>query len=308
MLDLSIIIVNYNTKDFLGQCVNSLLKNLSKEINYEIIIVDNASSDGSQESIKYYVSRLHQDFGGQASIKRKNIKIILNEKNLGFSKANNVGVKASEKSRYVLFLNSDTIMHPGTMERMIQFMDENKDAGAATCKLSMLDGKIDDATHRGFPTPWNSFCHFSGLEKALPKSKLFAGYSLGWMNFNKAHEIDVLAGAFMLVRRKAGEEAKWWDEDYFFYGEDIDFCYMLKEKGWKIYYVPDFSIIHYKGVSSGLKKVSEKITTADNKTKNKTTKWRFNAMRIFYKKHYKQQYPWIVNFLVNLGISIRERI
>lgn len=290
MLDLSIIIVSYNTKDFLKNCINSIVEN-AKNISYEIIVVDNASTDGSVESIK-----------------RKDIKIISNEENLGFSKANNIGVKASDRSRYVLFLNSDTLMQKGTIEEIINFMDKHKDAGAATCKLIMPNGKIDDASHRGFPTPWNAFCHFSGLEKLFPKNKLFAGYSLGWKDLEKTHEIDALAGAFMLVRRKAGEEVKWWDEDYFFYGEDIDFCYMLKSKGWKIYYVPAVSIIHFKGVSGGIKNVSKQITTANEETKKIATEWRFKAMRIFYKKHYQQKYPWIINLLTNAGISIKEHL
>ena len=293
MLDLSIIIVNYNTREFLRGCINSILGSVSKKINYEIIVVDNASSDESAEMIKKEFSQ---------------IKLIANKENGGFSKANNQGIKASQKSRYILFLNPDTIMQDQTIEKMIKFMDENKDAGAATCKLVMLNGKIDDASHRGFPTPWNAFCYFLGLSRIFPKSRIFAGYNLGWMSLEKTHEIDALAGAFMLVRRETGEEAKWWDEDYFFYGEDIDFCYMLKQKGWKIYYVPDVFVTHYKGISGGIKSVSKEITTASKETKIKATNARFNAMRIFYNKHYKQKYPWIINFLVNIGISVRERI
>lgn len=291
MLDLSIVIVNYNTKEFLGKCIASIVKNV-KNISYEIIVVDNASLDGSVKEIQNDSSKF---------------KVILNKENVGFSKANNQGVKASQKSSYVLFLNPDTIIPEKTIEEMVNFMNSHKDAGASTCKLAMPNGKIDDATHRGFPTPWNAFSHFSGLEKIFPKSKLFAGYSLGWMDFNAVHKIDVLAGAFMLVRRNAGDEAKWWDEDYFFYGEDIDFCYILKQKGWKIYYVPSVSIIHYKGVSGGIKEVSSKITTASIETKKRATKCRFNAMRIFYRKHYQQKYPWIINWLVDKGISLREK-
>lgn len=293
MIDLSIIIVNYNTREFLKRCINSILDNVSKKVNYKIIVVDNASSDQSAEMVK-------KEF--------PQIKLIANKENFGFSKANNQGIKASQKSRYILFLNPDTIVQNQTIEQMIKFMDSNKDAGAATCKLLMLNGEIDDASHRGFPTPWNAFSHFLGLSRIFPKSRIFAGYNLGWMDMDKAHEIDVLAGAFMLVRRIAGESVKWWDEDYFFYGEDIDFCYMLKQKGWKIYYIPDLFVTHYKGVSGGIKKVSKEITTASEETKKRTTRARFNAMRIFYNKHYKQKYPWIVNFLVNIGILVRERL
>lgn len=291
MLDLSIIIVSYSAKEFLKKCITSIMENV-KRVLYEIIVVDNNSSDNSSEMVKKEFSQ---------------IKLISNKENIGFSKANNQGIKISKESKYILFLNPDTIVNAGTIEEMINFMDNHSDAGAATCKLVMPNGKIDDATHRGFPTPWNAFCHFTGLSRMFPKSRIFAGYNLGWMDFNSTHKIDVLAGAFMLVRRKAGEEAKWWDEDYFFYGEDIDFCYMLKQKGWKIYYVPKVFVTHYKGVSGGIKAVSRNITTASAETKKSATKWRFEAMRIFYKKHYQQKYPWIINFLVDKGISLKEK-
>jgi GT2 family glycosyltransferase len=189
---------------------------------------------------------------------------------------------------------------------MVEFMDKDKDAGAATCKVMMPNGKIDDASHRGFPTPWNAFTHFSGIAKVLGKTKLFGGYSLGYLDFSKVHEIDSLAGAFMIVGKHAGEEVGWWDEDYFFYGEDIDFCYMLKQKNWKIYYVPQFSVLHYKGVSGGFKKVSRDITTASPETRRRSMQARFNAMRIFYKKYYEKKYPWFITRLVYLGISLKK--
>ncbi len=292
MIDLSIIIVSYNAKAFLKECIASIIKNV-KNISYEIIIVDNNSPDMSSEMVK-------EEF--------PQVKLIVNKKNIGFSKANNQGIRASRESNYILFLNPDTVMQEETIEKMIEFMDVHRDAGASTCRLVMPNGKIDDASHRGFPTPWNSLCHFSGLSRIFPKSRIFAGYNLGWMNLEKTHEIDVLAGAFMLVRRIAGGEVKWWDEDYFFYGEDIDFCFMLKQKRWKIYYVPNVFITHYKGVSGGIKNVSKEITTASKETKIRATKARFNAMRIFYRKHYQQKYPWIINWLVDKGIALREKL
>jgi GT2 family glycosyltransferase len=292
MIDLSIIIVNYNALEFLRKCIVSIIEN-TKGVSCEIIVVDNNSSDRSSEMLRKEYPQ---------------VKLIVNKENVGFSKANNQGVKISKESKYVLFLNPDTVIQKQTIREMLNFMNTHKDVGASTCKLVMPNGKMDDATHRGFPTPWNALCHFSGFEKLFPKNKWFTGYSLGWKNFNSTHEIDVLAGAFMLVRRIAGKEAKWWDEDYFFYGEDIDFCYILKQKGWKIYYVPSVSITHYKGVSGGIKVVSKNITTASEETKRRATKWRFEAMRIFYKKHYQQKYPWLINALVNIGISFRENI
>lgn len=292
MIDLSIIIVSYNTKDLLKECVESIYKTVG-DLSFEIIIVDNASGDGTKEEITNPKSQI------------PNLIYIQNKKNLGFSTANNIGVKKAS-GRYVLFLNPDIVVYENTLQGMVKFMDGQAQAGAATCKLIMPNGKIDDATHRGFPTPWNSFAHFLGLAKFLGKTKLFGGYNLGFMNLSVTHEIDALAGAFMIVRREAGEQVKWWDEDYFFYGEDLDFCFMLKQKGWKIYYVPGFSVLHYKGVSGGLKKVSKEITTASKETKVRATKARFNAMRIFYKKHYADRYPWIITKLVYLGISLKQ--
>ena len=292
MIDLSIIIVSYNTKEFLKNCLASILSSIDGNLSYEIIVVDNASTDTSVSvisNIKYQIS---------------NIKLIKNKKNLGFSKANNIGAKQA-KGRYLLFLNPDTIVYPNTLETMVDFMEEYKDAGAATCKVVMPNGVLDDASHRGFPTPWNSFAHFSTLAKIFPKSRLFGGYSLGWMDLNKIHEIDSCAGAFMIVRREAGQEVQWWDEDYFFYGEDLDFCYKLKEKKWKIYYVPRASILHYKGVSGGIKKISKEITTANRDTKERATWERFEAMKIFYNKHYLKKYPLILTWLVFCGISIK---
>ncbi|HUD09812.1 MAG TPA: glycosyltransferase family 2 protein [Patescibacteria group bacterium] len=294
-MDLSIIIVSYNTKEFLKGCIESIYKT-TKNLKFEIIVVDNASTDDSVRAI----SNLQFPISNKDSL-----KIIQNRENLGFSKANNLGVKKAQ-GRYLLFLNPDVEVHAETLEGMVKFMDEHEDAGAATCKLIMPNGQIDDASHRGFPTPWNSFSHFSGLSKILGKTKLFGGYTLGFKDFAKTHEIDALAGAFMLVRRKAGEQAGWWDEDYFFYGEDIDFCYMLKQKGWKIYYIPQFTVLHYKGVSHGLKKVSRNITTASKETKQRTTKARFRAMRLFYKKHYEQKYPWFITRLVYFGIFLKQ--
>jgi GT2 family glycosyltransferase len=271
--------------------LESIYKN-TKDLSFEVVVVDNNSKDGSPEMVS-------KNF--------KDVILVENKENLGFSKANNIGIKKTT-GRYVLFLNSDTLVYKDTLKVMIEFMDENKNVGASTCKLVLPNGGIDDASHRGFPTPWNSFAHFSGLSKLFPKTKLFVGYNQTYLDFDKTHEIDALAGAFMLVRRSAGEQVNWWDEDYFFYGEDLDFCYMLKKSGWKIYYVPKVSIFHYKGVSGGLKKISKDLTTADDSTKTKASKERFKAMRIFYKKHYEKSYPLLVTKLVYLGIWLKQKL
>lgn len=293
-MQLSIIIVSFNTKEILIECLESVYKTI-KKVKFEVIVVDNNSKDGSQDAIKEFVKK------GDAS----DLIIIENKENYGFSKANNIGVKKS-KGRLVLFLNSDTIVYPNTLDGMVEFMEKTKDAGASTCYVALPNGELDDAAHRGFPTPWRALTHFSGVEKTLSKLKLFSGYSMSYKSLNNIHEIDSLAGAFMMARRKAGDEVGWWDEDYFWYGDDLDFCYRLKEHGWKIYFVPEFKILHYKGVSGGLKDISKNITTATDVTRKKATEARFNAMKLFYDKHYKKKYPLPITWLVLTGIDLKK--
>lgn len=284
MIKVSVIIVTYNSKEFLKKCLESL----SEEKEIEIIVVDNNSRDGTRSLFK----------------NQNKINYIWNDQNLGFSKANNIGVKKS-KGKYLLFLNPDTVVPKGTIFQMFEFMEKTEEAGASTCKVILPNKKMDDASHRGFPTPWNSLCYFLGLPKLFPKSKTFSGYTLGWENLNETHEIDSLAGAFMFVKRKAGEEVGWWDEDYFFYGEDIDFCFRLKEKGWKIYYYPKVSILHFKGISSGIKSHSKHLSMADIETQKAATVARFDAMKIFYRKHYRNKYSPVVNFFVDKAINLK---
>ncbi|MBI4080803.1 MAG: glycosyltransferase family 2 protein [Candidatus Levybacteria bacterium] len=288
--DLSIVIVSYNAKDFLRRCLTSIQKNPAN-ISHEVIVVDNASPDDSADMVEKEFPKVH---------------LIAHKENVGFSKANNIGIKKSS-GRYVLFLNPDTEIVDNALEEMIDFMDAHEEAGAATCFVKMPNGKLDDAAHRGFPTPWNAFCHFSGLGKVFPKSMLFNGYHMGWKDLDRVHEIEVLAGAFMIVRREAGEQVGWWDEDYFFYGEDVDFCYVLWEKGWKIFFVPGVTVLHNKGVSGGIRKESESVTTADIKTRRRVTKARFDAMKIFYNKHYVQKYPKLVTWIMLSMIDVKYR-
>ncbi|RJQ37976.1 glycosyltransferase family 2 protein [Candidatus Microgenomates bacterium] len=302
-MDLSIIIISYNTKDITIACLESLFGNYQEEFKkgkFEVIVVDNNSSDGSVEEIQNYSSTLRLR-------SRQELKIIKNERNFGFSKANNIGIKSS-RGRYMLFLNSDTVVYPNTLTAMLDFMEANEKAGAATCSVIMPNNKIDDACHRGFPTPWNSFTHFSGLAKVFSRSMIFNGYNLAWANLDKPHEIDACCGAFMMVRRTGGEEVGWWDEDFFWYGEDLDFCFRLKEKKWKIFYVPQVSILHYKGVSGGIKKISKNLVVVDKETKKQAQRARFDAMRIFYKKHYEKNYPVPLNWLIYRGIFLGQKI
>lgn len=292
-IDLSIIILNYNAGQFVVECLESVENADKGGLTLEIIVVDNASTDDSLEKLK----ELN---------KIRTFQLIENKENFGFARGNNVGLPKAN-GRYILFLNPDTLVNKDTLIFMVNFMDQNDKVGAATCKLELPGGRLDDAAHRGFPTPWNAFSHFFGLENIFPNSRLFSGYGLGYLSRNTIHEIDALSGAFMIVRRRAGEEVGWWDEDYFWYGEDIDFSYRLKEKGWKIMYVPEVSIIHYKGVSSGVKKHTKEISTASRETRKRSARASIAAMKIFYKKHYFRKYPAPVLWLVWGGIWLLEK-
>jgi len=304
--DLSIVILNYNSGDFLRKCLESIGRAKKNGFEYEVIVVDNNSNDNSFKKIR---NPKNPKFEIRNKLKIQNIKLILikNEINLGFAAGNNVGVKKAE-GRYLLFLNPDTVVMPNTFKEMIKFMDSNSQAGAATCRVELPNGRLDEACHRGFPTPWNAFCHFSGLEKLFPRSRVFAGYVLGWERLNKVHEIDSGTGSFLVVRKEVGDKLNWWDEDYFWYGEDLDFCYRIKKAGWKIYYVPKVKIIHYKGVSSGIRKESQKLAKANKETRIRAIKASTQVMRIFYKKHYFNKYPRFLTWLVLKGINILEKI
>lgn len=299
MTEISIIILNYNTKKITLEAIESIEKSYPKEVasgEYEVIVTDNASPDGSLEAFREYKKKT----------KIKSFSVVDNGGNIGFAAGNNKGIPLA-KGRYILFLNPDTVMYPQTLSVCLSFMDSHPDAGACGCRVSLPTGGIDEASHRGFPTPWNAFTHFSGLEKLFPRSKLFAGYTQGWEDLTTVHTVPAIVGAFLFVRREAGEQIGWWDEDYFFYGEDLDFCFSLWEKGWKIYYLPQVKILHYGGVSSGIKKQSQNITTANIETKKMIQNHRFEAMRIFYKKHYSKKYPQIVTWFVMKGIDFLHK-
>lgn len=290
-IDISVVVLNYNTKEMLRQCLSSVYKSKLGSYHFEVIVIDNASTDGSVSMVKNHFPQ---------------VKVVVNKRNIGFAAGNNKGIKKA-LGRYLLLLNPDTVVPPDTFKTMISFMDKHSKVGAATCEVKLPNGKLDDACHRGFPTPWNAFAYFSGLAKIFPRTKFFTGYTLTYLPLNEVHEIDSGVGAFLLIRRRAGEEINWLDEDYFWYGEDLDFCYRLKQGGWKIMFVPKTKIIHYKGVSSGMKKHTRKMTTADKETRLRAAKASTEVMRIFFKKHYQDKYPRLIYWLVMKGIDTLEK-
>ena len=227
---LSIIIVNYNVKFFLEQCINSI-KTGSKGLKIEIIIVDNNSTDGSVNMIKNEFPKCI---------------VIENKKNVGFSKANNQGIRKS-KGKYVLLLNPDTIIEEDTLSKCISFMEKNSEAGSLGVKMIDGNGKFLPESKRSFPSPMVAFYKIFGLSTIFPKSKKFGTYHLKFLDEEEIHEVDVLSGAFLFIRKEVLNKIGLLDEDFFMYGEDIDISYRIQKSGFKNYYFPKTKIIHYKG-------------------------------------------------------------
>ena len=293
-IKLSVIILSYNTKELLKKCLESLEEGYEGNKGCEVIVVDNGSNDGSGEWLEQY--KEHN--------KKHEVKVIKNKENLGFAKGNNVGLKEA-KGKYILFLNSDTEVFPGSLNEAVNFMERNSSTGALSVKTLLADGKMDPDCHRGFPTPWASITYFLGLEKLFPKSKLFGQYHKFYLDPNVDHEIDAGAGAFMLVPQKVIDKVGPWDENYFFYGEDLDFYYRIKKAGFKVIYFAKPLLKHYKGASSGLRKESKDIAKNSKENRIRVAKASAEAMEIFYRKFYKDIYPGWLTFLVLTAIKIK---
>jgi len=269
------------------------------EGSFEVFVVDNASSDGSAEMVA-------GDFPW--------VKLIQSSENIGFSAGNNLAVPQT-RGRYVLFLNPDTVVPEGTLTEMVRFMEARPEVGVATCYIELASGQMDINCHRGFPTPWAAFCHFSRLESLFPRSRFFSRYYQGWKDLATTHEIGACEGCFLLVRRDAAEAVRvptcgpgWWDEDYFFYGEDLDFCYRLRMNNWRVFYHPEVKIIHYAGAASGMKDSAKEVTVATRETRARALRASTEAMKIFYRKHYRKLYPRPLTWAVLASIWILTQI
>lgn len=288
-LTLSIVIVNYNTRQLLADCLDSLLAASPPSGGLEIIVVDNASSDGSQALV--------QDAYPQ-------VRLVALTQNLGFSAANNRGTAVAQ-GEYVLFLNSDTQVAVDALAEPVRYLQAHPDVGALTVRLVYPSGERDPDNHRGFPTPWNALCHFSGINRLFPDNPRLNGYFQSYANFDETHDVDVIAGSYMLMPLALCRQLDGWDEVFFFYGEDIDFCYRIRQAGYRIVYYPHVTVVHYKGASSGLRKESAHIAQPPKATRVRVAKESVRAMEIFYGKHYREKYPWLVTAVVLAGIRLR---
>lgn len=277
-MQLSVIIVNYNVKHFLEQCLLSVRK-AAQQVDAEVWVVDNNSVDQSVEMVQ---------------LKFPEVKLIANKQNTGFSVANNQAIRHS-KGKYVLLLNPDTLVEEFTFKKVVDFMDAHPDAGGLGVKMVDGKGHFLPESKRGLPTPAVAFYKIFGLASLFPRSKKFGRYHLSYLDKDKVHEVEVLSGAFMLMRKEALDKVGLLDENFFMYGEDIDLSYRLIKGGYKNYYYPHTRIIHYKGES----------------TKKSSTNYVFvfyRAMVIFANKHFSLRYAKLFSILINLAIYFRASL
>jgi N-acetylglucosaminyl-diphospho-decaprenol L-rhamnosyltransferase len=303
-LDLLIVIVNYNTRDLLRDCLASIYESRG-DFSYEVCVVDNGSRDNSAAMVR-------QEFP-QAQL----IEIPVNQ---GYAYANNLGLKAfgfqnsppaqhpcpepfgfaqdapdeelsAPVPRYALLLNADTLLPPSALQDMLDFMEAHPEAGAAGPRLVREDGSLDLACRRGFPTPSAFVYRMMGLSKLFPKSRRFGRYNLTYLDPDELTEVDSVVGAFMLVRAEAIRQVGLLDETFFLYGEDLDWAYRIRKAGWKIYYNPQVTVLHVKAAS----------TRHSRRARYEF----FRAMDIFYRKHYADTTPLWLHWLIISGIALR---
>lgn len=286
-LDLAIVIVSYNVRDLLRDCLASVYESRG-DFSFAVCVVDNCSQDGSVEMVRAEFPQ---------------VRVVANTANLGYPAANNQGLRSfgfgtaegearpASLPRYVLLLNPDTLLPPNALAEMLAFMEAHPEAGAAGPRLVLADGSLDWACRRSFPSPVVSFYRLSGLSRLFPHSQRFGRYNLTYLDPNETAEVDSVVGAFMMVRREAILQAGLLDETFFMYGEDLDWAYRIKAAGWKVFYNADVTVLHYKEASSkGSKRAQDEF---------------YRAMLVFYRKHYAAQTPRWLHALIVGGIRLR---
>jgi GT2 family glycosyltransferase len=295
MLDLGIVVVSYNTRELLRDCLRSVYASQG-DFTFKVCVVDNASVDGSPAMVA--------DGFPLA-------ELIANQENLGYPAANNQGLRTfgfadqpelsrqadsgrEELPTFALLLNSDTELPADALAAMLGFMAEHPDAGAAGPKLVRPNGSLDLACRRSFPTPEISFYRMIGLSRLFPRSRRFGRYNMTYLDPDRVAEVDSVVGAFMLVRREAIQQAGLMDESFFMYGEDLDWAYRIKEAGWKVYYNPRVTVLHVK-----------KASTRQNPRAQVEF---YRAMDIFYRKHFATGTPWWLHCLIVGAIGARLRL
>ncbi|MFN2241250.1 MAG: glycosyltransferase family 2 protein [Anaerolineae bacterium] len=292
MLDLGIVIVNYNVRGFLRDCLASVYDS-RVDFTFDVCVVDNGSSDGSADLV-----------AGEFPQAR-----LIRAENRGYAAGNNLGLQAfgfgqdgSEAGdaastvpepvlpRFVLLLNPDTILPPSALAEMMQFMGKHPQAGVAGPRLVRADGSLDRACRRSFPTPEVAAYRFLGLSRLFPNSPRFGRYNLTYLSPDLTTEVDSVVGAFMLIRGQALSEAGLLDEQFFMYAEDLDLCYRIKQRGWQVWYNSAVTVLHYKGQSSRQRSEFANLQF-------------YQTMRLFHDKHFKEQSSFLMNWLIYAGVG-----
>ena len=277
MRDLGIIIVNYNVRDLLRDCLASVYDSRG---DLQVCVVDNGSTDGSADMVAAEFPQVH----------------LIRAENHGFAAGNNLGLRAfgfpdAGQSRYVLLLNPDTILPPSALADMLAFMEAHPQAGAAGARLVREDGSLDKACRRSFPTPSVAFYRLFGLSKLFPRSRRFGRYNLTYLSPDITTQVDSVVGAFMLMRGEALAQAGLLDERYFMYAEDLDLCYRFKQRDWQVWYNADVTVLHYKGRSSQQRSAQANYHF-------------YRTMRLFHDEHFKQRTFFLVNGLIYAAIGL----
>ncbi len=284
--DLGIVILNWNVRDLLKRCLETVMASQGRDgnpIHLRVVVVDNASSDDSAAMVREHFPDVH---------------VIASPTNDGFSVGNNHGLRwlgyrgpgdvDADAPRYALLLNPDTEVGPHALYDMVQYMDAHPDVGIAGPKLVLPDGSLDLACRRSFPTPTVAFYHYSGLAKRFPDSPRFARYNMTFADVDAEIEVDSVVGAYMQLRKEAVEAVGLLDETFFMYGEDLDWALRVKKAGWRVMYYPGVQVKHVKRASS---------------RKSQKAQFEFyRAMLIFYRKHFRKTTPLLVHGLVLVGL------
>ena len=280
MLDLGIIIVNYNVRDMLRSCLASVFDS-RVDFSFEVCVVDNGSSDGSAEMVEESFPQVR----------------LIRAENRGYAAGNNLGLRSfgfgetgagraeGSRPRYALFLNPDTELPPSALADMVAFLEERPQAGIAGPRLVRQDGRLDKACRRSFPTPEVAFYRLSGLSRLFPRSPRFGRYNVTYLSPDVTTEVDAVVGAFMLIRAEVLDQIGLLDERYFMYAEDLDFCYRAKAEGWQVWYNANVTVLHYKGQSS-----RQRSHFANAKF--------YETMRLFHAKHFERETFFLVNWLI----------
>lgn len=276
-MDVSVCIVNWNTKELLANCIKSLQEKTTG-VSYEVIIVDNNSADGSSDMVRQRYPQC---------------KLVASKENLGFGRGNNRGLQEAT-GKYIFYLNPDTVLATNALYGMFQYMESNPDAGAVGCRLLNQDRSIQFTCARTFPTLFNQFCDLMLLNRLFPKYKLFSTIEMSYWNHRDSRDIDCLSGACIFTRRDVVNTLKGFDENFFMYAEDVDLCYRIRKEGWKLHYLATEEIYHLEGQSS--KKRSQKLFS-------------FIVMResnqIFFSKHYGKVNSYLYRALMFTGALFR---